>query len=216
MPFGRLALVLPFIVFLADPSSRSAVRVERGRVIVHAAGAPLAEVLSRFSQATGTKVVYSVARPRQLVSLDIDAASEAEALAQLLEGQELGYGLRLDKTGKHVEILLVTGKGGGVTPPAPASADAEPPEPPPVEIEEAQPAEQQQEEAPAAPAQEPAPGAPSLGGAPSFGGAPGGPAPVNPVIGGMGSPSGPGPFAPGVPSPASYPRPVSYPGPPTP
>jgi hypothetical protein len=94
------------------------VLLEHGRVSIHSQSAPLAEVLSRFAQATGAEVVYEAARPRQLVSVVIEAASPAEAIAQLLEGQGLNYALRLDPTGRNVEMLVVSGSASPATAPA--------------------------------------------------------------------------------------------------
>ena len=90
----RIALALSLLAARSQPDIDVALR--DGRVVVRTVGAPLAEVLSRFAQATGAEVVYETARPRQLVSVVIEAASPAEAIAQLLEGQGLNYALRLD------------------------------------------------------------------------------------------------------------------------
>lgn len=193
------------------------VTLRDNRVVVRTVGAPLAEVLSRFAQATGAKVVYEAARPRQLVSVVIEAGSAAEAIAMLLEGQGLNYVLRLDPTGQRVEMLLVTGSAG---PPA-ASAGAtraprSPAAPPPEEMDEVSPGEVDQPFAPDAAegqdpsvprgtspedAMNPALAAPWPGAAP---GAAPGLEPSNP-----GAPSGSAAPEPGQPQP---PAPASYPG----
>jgi hypothetical protein len=98
------------------------VRVDGDRVIVQATSVPLTDVLSRFSQATGAKIVYDSAKPRQLVTVEIHAASQAEALSQLLEGQGLSYAVRLDPTGRSVDMLFLMGKGQ----PATASSSSSP------------------------------------------------------------------------------------------
>jgi hypothetical protein len=95
-------------------ASGTQVQVGGGRVLVHATGAPLTEVLSRFSEATGTQIVYDAAKPRELVTVEIDAASQAEALSRLLEGQGLSYVLRLDPSGEGVEMLFLMGAKGAV------------------------------------------------------------------------------------------------------
>jgi hypothetical protein len=87
------------------------VQLEDGRVSIHSRSASLAEVLARFAQATGAEVVYETARPRQLVTVAIDGASPAEAIARLLEGQGLNYALRLDSTGTKVDLVVISGTG---------------------------------------------------------------------------------------------------------
>jgi hypothetical protein len=147
---GRLVIRLTALLLalpLAGGAARSDTRVllDRGRVSIHSESAPLADILTRFAQATGAKVVYEAARPRQLVSVVIDAGSAAEAIAMLLEGLGLNYVLRLDPTGQNVEMLIVTGSAG---PPA-ASAGAtraprSPLAPPPEEMDEVSPGEADQ------------------------------------------------------------------------
>jgi hypothetical protein len=118
MSLSRPALL---VLLLGAPVAGGAVapgtqvQVGGGRVLVHATGAPLMEVLSRFSEATGTKIVYDAAKPRELVTVEIDAASQAEALSRLLEGQGLSYVLRLDPSGEGVEMLFLMGAKGAVT-----------------------------------------------------------------------------------------------------
>jgi hypothetical protein len=126
----RLVVRLTVLGFLALPlAGRAAlsdarVLLDHGRVTIHSQSAPLADILTRFAQATGAEVVYEAARPRQLMSVAIDATSPAEAIAQLLEGQGLNYALRLDPTGTKVEMLVVTGSGGPVAAAAGASRGA--------------------------------------------------------------------------------------------
>jgi len=241
---GRLVIRLTALLLalpLAGGAARSDTRVllDHGRVSIHSESAPLADILTRFAQATGAKVVYEAARPRQLVSVVIDAGSAAEAIAMLLEGQGLNYVLRLDPTGHNVEMLLVTGSAG---PPA-ASAGAtraprSPPAPPPEEMDEVSPGEADAPFAPgAAEAQDPSvpPGTspedamnPALA-APWPGAAPGtapGLEPSNPEApSGSAAPQpgqpqppapasypGGAPGSPPVPPPPVYPGPASYPG----
>ncbi len=125
MSLSRWALLLVLVTLCPDRelASETQVRVEGGRVIVQATGTPLTEVLSRFSEATGTQVVYEKGgKPHQPVTVEIDAASAAEALSQLLEGQGLSYALRLDPSGRGVEMLFLAAKGKGPT--APSSTGA--------------------------------------------------------------------------------------------
>jgi len=108
----RLKLALALWLAAAPSSSEIEVVIRGDRVVVHAVAAPLAEVLSRFARATGAEVVYEAPRPRQLVSIHIEAETAGEALTQLLEGQGVNYALRLDPGGRKVEMLVVTGSGG--------------------------------------------------------------------------------------------------------
>ena len=118
IPVSRPVVLLALFVLFSGRglSSGTEVRVVGPRVIVQATGVPLTDVLTRFSQATGTKIVYDAAKPRQLVTVEIDASSQAEALSQLFEGQGLSYALRLDPSGRSVDMLFLMAKG-----PAPAS-----------------------------------------------------------------------------------------------
>jgi hypothetical protein len=207
------------------------VLLDRERVSIHSESTPLADILTRFAQATGAKVVYEAARPRQLVSVVIDAGSAAEAIAMLLEGQGLNYVLRLDPTGQKVEMLVVTGSAG--PPAASARATRAPRSPaasPPEEIQEVPPGEVDQPFAPDAAegqdpsvppedAQNPALVAPWPGAVP---GAPPGLEPSNPEAPtgsaspepGQPQPPAPAsyPGSPPVPPPPVYPGPASYPG----
>ena len=156
VPVARVRLVIRLTALLlalplAGGAARSDTRVllDPGRVSIHSESAPLAEVLSRFAEATGAKIVYETARPRQLVSVVIEASSAAEAITRLLEGQGLNYVLRLDPTGQNVEMLVVT---GSAAPPAAAGGASRtsraPAAPPPEEMDEAPPGEVDQTFAP--------------------------------------------------------------------
>ena len=125
MSLRRFVFLLALVALLPGRGivSGTEVRVDGGRVIVQANGVPLTDVLSRFSQATGAKVVYDAAKPRQLVTVEIDASSQAEALSQLLEGQGLSYAVRLDPSGQSVDMLFLMGKGQPTT----ASSSPAPP-----------------------------------------------------------------------------------------
>lgn len=114
------ALLVTFLLAREAVHCDTRVLVDHGRVSIRAESAPLDDVLTRFARATGTEVVYQAARPRQPVSVVIEAGSAAEAIVQLLEGQGLNYALRLDPTGRNVEMLVVTGSVG-------PTADAGPP-----------------------------------------------------------------------------------------
>jgi hypothetical protein len=101
-----------------------------GRVSVTITSAPLSEVLDRLSRLTGMRVVYDGAPPRALVrGRQVEDATVADAVADVLEGLGVSYALRLDATGAKVDTLLVL----GVTR---AASTAAPPRPsvPPVRL----------------------------------------------------------------------------------
>ncbi len=108
----RLRLAAALWLVAAPSSSDIEVAVRGDRVVVNAVSAPLAEVLSRFARVTGAEVVYEAARPRQLVTIHIEAETAGEALTRILEGQGVNYALRLDPGGRRVEMLVVTGSSG--------------------------------------------------------------------------------------------------------
>jgi hypothetical protein len=228
-------LALPLAGGAALPDAH--VLFDQGRISIHSQQAPLTEILSRFAQATGAEVVYEGARPRQLVSVAIEAASPAGALAQLLEGQGLDYVLRLDPSGRNVEMLVVSGSA------APAAASAatrspRPPAPPPAEESFEAPPDAFPFTADAAEGLEPTaaagdagdgealspdpsipfvgstPGAP-FGAEPSNQEAPPEPSALEPSPPQTPAPAsypGEGPLGPSVPSPPAHPGPASYPG----
>jgi hypothetical protein len=221
----RLKLALALSLLAVRSQSDVDVTLRDNRVFVRTVRAPLAEILSRFAQATGAEVVYESARPRQLVSVVIEAATTAEAIARLLEGQGLNYAVRLDPTGKNVEMLVIT---GSTSPPAAAAGAGRTSSPitpawrPPEEDAEADAGELDQPFAPEEPAA-PEPAAPPAtppadsttnpaARSPWLGGAPGAPPGIEssspgPMSGAppiAGSPT-PEPGQPQVPGAASYP-----------
>ena len=231
----RVALALSLLAARSQPDIDVALR--DGRVVVRTVGAPLAEILSRFAQATGAEVAYETARPRQLVSVDIEAASPAEAIAQLLEGQGLDYALRLDPTGRNVEMLVITGSASPAAAPAgttraprasappppeeayevPAENAEEPPPPdtaegPNPEVPAGTSAEEAMSPALAVPFTGAAPSAPSAAGpsGPEMPGAPV-PEPGQPQTPSAASYPGGAPVGLPLPSPPVYPGPASYP-----
>ncbi len=112
----RLALALSLLAARSQPQVDVTLRDDR--VVVRATAAPLADVLTRFAQATRAEIVFEGARPRQLVTVVIEAGSPAEAIERLLEGQGLNYVLRLDPTGKTVELLVIAGSASPAPTPA--------------------------------------------------------------------------------------------------
>ena len=119
----RLVCVLLALPLAAGETAPFDVRVEvePGRVCIDARSEPLTEILSRFAKVTGAEILYEAQRPRQIVSVRIEADTAGDALAQLLEGQGLNYALRLDASGRKVEMLVITGSASAVA--ASGSAD---------------------------------------------------------------------------------------------
>jgi len=85
------------------------VAVERGQVDLIAEQAPLAVVLDALAERTGMTVVYEEGRPSQLISTTLAGRTPAEVVLAVLAGQNLNYALVLDREGKRVETLLLTG-----------------------------------------------------------------------------------------------------------
>ena len=238
----RLRLAVPLLALpLAGGAALSDARVhlENGRVSIHSQSAPLAEVLARFAQATGAEVVYETARPRQLVTVAIDGASPAEAIARLLEGQGLNYALRLDRTGTRVDLLVVSGTGSPAAASGTGPGRSPAPGPSAPRVEEPPEDVGEQAEEPVVPdaveeheSQTPAPGptedttrapqyAPFGGSAPGSASAPESSMPssgTTPYGSSLTEPPRPQPpaaasypAAPGMPAPPVSPRPASYP-----
>jgi hypothetical protein len=114
-------------------SARSDTRIvlDGGRVSIHAESTPLAEILGRFAKATGAEIVFESTQPRQILSVGIEADSEVDALVRLLEGQGVNYAVRLDPTGREIEMLVINAKAGLAA--AAASPTRTPRTPPPME-----------------------------------------------------------------------------------
>jgi hypothetical protein len=110
----RWGLFLFTLPLLLAGSARSDTRIvlDGGRVSIHAESTPLAEILGRFAKATGAEIVFESTQPRQILSVGIEADSEVEALVRLLEGQGVNYALRLDPTGREVEMVVISAKAG--------------------------------------------------------------------------------------------------------
>jgi len=106
-----------------------------GRVSVHVTAAPLSEVLDRLARQTGMKVVYDGAPPRAVVvrGRQVEDATVADAVADVLEGLGVSYALRLDATGMKVDTLLVLGAVRSSSA-SPSSSPAARPAIPPVRL----------------------------------------------------------------------------------
>lgn len=97
--------------------------------------ATLAEVIDSLARAAGFKVTYESSRPgAMLFNVDIEAPNVAQALARVLEGQNLNHGVVFDITGATVTSLLIMGtppRSGASPPPASAGRPHAFPTPPP-------------------------------------------------------------------------------------
>ncbi len=94
-----------------------------GRVSLKVNAAPLSEVLDRLARQTGMKVVYDGVPPRALVrGRQVENATPAEAVADVLEGLGVSYALRLDATGAKVDTLLILGATRSAAAPSPRPA----------------------------------------------------------------------------------------------
>ena len=106
-----------------------------GRVSLRVTAAPLSEVLDRLARQTGMKVVYDGPPPRAVVrGRQVEDATVADAVADVLEGLGVRYALRLDATGLKVDTLLVLGAVRGSSTSSPSSSPAPRPAVPPVRL----------------------------------------------------------------------------------
>jgi hypothetical protein len=107
------SLVAGFGLILATAAHAGEVDVrisDAGRVSLRVTSAPLPEILDRLARQTGMKVIYDGAPPRTVVrGRQVDNATPADAVANVLEGLGVSYALRLDATGAKVDTLLVLG-----------------------------------------------------------------------------------------------------------
>lgn len=108
-----------------------------GTLDLDAKAIPLSAVLECLAERTGLKLVAEGGPiPRQPVTLSLRDRTEVETVYALVEGLGVSYALSTDRTGKRVQMLILTMGGGGATPRAPAAPPrpAEPePEPEPTE-----------------------------------------------------------------------------------
>jgi hypothetical protein len=86
-------------------------------VDVEARGAALSDVLAQLAEATGMRVVYEGPPPRQRITVSLKQRTPADAVAGILEGLGLSYGLTIDDKGGRVQTLVLSASR---TTPAPA------------------------------------------------------------------------------------------------
>lgn len=116
----RIALTAAAVLAAGLVQADTDVRRNGDKVDVHAATAPISEVLDRLAKQTGMKVIYDGPQPRARVRLDLTAVTPMQAVLSLLEGQGLNYALRMDASGTRIDTLLLVASGGGAS--APVSA----------------------------------------------------------------------------------------------
>jgi hypothetical protein len=121
MSTAAALLVLPLLA--APAAAEITVRVSGGRVDLTATAAPLSEVLDRLARQTGMKVVYEGPAPRPLVTLTLRGRTPAETVLGLLEGLGINFALVADPSGARVETLVVAG-ASDASPSSPAAASA--------------------------------------------------------------------------------------------
>jgi hypothetical protein len=132
--------VLTILLLLGGAASRIEVHVAAEKVTIDAAGAPIADILDRLAERTGMKIVYDGPRPRERVSVKIEAPSVAAAVASLLEGHSISSALTFAPNGRDVATLIIVRARAGArsTPDQPSSGTA-PSVPLPVGTPEADP-----------------------------------------------------------------------------
>lgn len=136
----RVAVVL--VAVAVGSGTVGSVRADPPQVTIDAAGtririvsATLADVIDALARTAGFRVTYESSRPNaMLFNVDIDAPNVAQALARVLEGQNLNHGVVFDVTGASVTSLLIMGTPPRSGAPPTASSPARPqalPSPPP-------------------------------------------------------------------------------------
>lgn len=116
-----LTLLLSLRTTAAVPSL--SVSVETSRVVVAAEQTSLGAILAALADKTGINVVYDGPEPVEPVSVSVSAATVKDAVATLLEGQHLRYGLSADDKGRVTAVVVVT---RNVLAPSPAVTPAPP------------------------------------------------------------------------------------------
>jgi hypothetical protein len=101
------------ILLVAPPSATPFLDVQAadGRLTIRAAGMPLFTVLDEVARKTGMEVVFEAQAPRPPITVNIQALPEEEAIAKLLEGQPVSWGVKLSANQRRVERLVVAEPG---------------------------------------------------------------------------------------------------------
>jgi hypothetical protein len=158
--------VLAILLLLAEPASRIKVDVAAEKVTIDAAAAPMADILDRLAEHTGMKIVYDGPRPRERVSVKIEAPSVAAAVASLLEGHDISSALTFAPNGRDVAtLIIVRNRAGTRATPGPSAPGTPPSVALPIGTPEGDPSAEPavvQPEPPASPLELPEPLVPAL------------------------------------------------------
>jgi len=105
-------LAMASLLALAVPRWAAALDVTEtpgGGLKVTARGEALSSVIERVAQKLGTKVEYEGQPPSDRVFVDLSSANPTDAILRLLDGQKISYAAQFDRTGRHIQrLLLVT------------------------------------------------------------------------------------------------------------
>jgi hypothetical protein len=114
-----VTLLVAFLMSLplADvPSDGATIVIEKNRVAIEARETPLTAVLALLADRADIQVVYDGPEPTQAITVTVSAPTLEEAVASLLEGQHLRYGLSADSQGRVAALVVVTRSGVAATP----------------------------------------------------------------------------------------------------
>jgi len=121
-------LLTPFVVFVSASALRAetSIDVRNGLVDVHAAAAPITEVLEQLGEKTAIHMAFS-RRPTAIITVDLQGVPPRLAVEEVLRRMDRGFGYALglspDRT--RVVAVIVTAPGRAV------AAPPDPFEPPP-------------------------------------------------------------------------------------
>jgi hypothetical protein len=120
-----LLLVLTLLTVPAVSAEQIAVRVrDDGRVDLRVTAAPLVSVLERLAGQGEMKLAYQGTPPQRLVTLEVYAGSQAEAVLDVLAGLGVDYAVSTNLAGTRVLSLVVADTTEQPTSPAgPDSTD---------------------------------------------------------------------------------------------
>jgi len=101
-------LLSALALLLSATAPRVEISAGQGRITIRADAAPLSDVLDELSRKAGIEVVYAGPRPRHPVTARITGLPEEEAIAKLLDGLPISWGLRRNANGR-VGTLVIAG-----------------------------------------------------------------------------------------------------------
>jgi hypothetical protein len=122
----RPLMFLSALVLFAPQTPPLQVTASDGRVTIRATRVPLFEILQELARKTGMEVVYESALPRQPITATLENLPDEDAIAKLLEGVPLSWGVKLSANRQRVERLVLAdpSRRGGTVPPPRVPADA--------------------------------------------------------------------------------------------